>query len=216
MIDIDATRARFDEWVRTPAFDAHFNALIRPSVWPFIIGGFMLVSLVGIPLGIALIILGFRKNSVRKAARRDAHLAFAQHQVILCTVIIANQALLRQEGAVAPALLIGEFGGDDDASMDVCGEVALAICEVYGEKPASVAPELQEACRLVNDDTFQEGRRRLVPSNLSGGRQLWLFDTMLRADYMPRLVECPFVPCLAGPGPAGRIMQLPPEVLVFR
>ena len=216
MLDTIATKARFDEWVRSPAFDAHFNSIIKPSIFPFIIGGLLLFSVVGIPLGIGLIIYGFRKNSVRKEARRDAHLAYAQHQIILCTVIIANQALLRQKGAIAPALLIGEFGNNDEASLDACGEVALKFCEVYGDEPTSLPPELQEACRLVNDDTFREDRRRPVPAHLSQGRQLWLFDAILQADKMPPIAECPFVPCLALPGPTGSIMQLPPEVLVFK
>ncbi|MFC7336967.1 suppressor of fused domain protein [Haloferula chungangensis] len=216
MLDIPATRARFDDWVRSPAFDAHFNSVVKPSVFPFIFGGLLLFSLIGIPLGLALIYRGFKKNRLRKEARRDATEAYTHHEVILCTVIIANQALLRKKGAVAPALLIGEFGASDEASLDACGEVALLLCEVYGEDPSQVAPELQEACRLVNDDTFRDSRRRPIPAHLSKGRQLWLFDTILQADSMPALQECPYIPCLAPPGPTGPIMQLPPEVLVFK
>ena len=72
MLDTEATRRKFNEWVRSPAFDGQFNAIHKPRLWPFVIGGVLIVSLAGIVPGIALVIYGFRRESVRKAARRHA------------------------------------------------------------------------------------------------------------------------------------------------
>lgn len=153
MLDVSSTRARINDWIRSPAFDAHFNSIVKPSIWPFIIGGVMMLTIVGIPVGIGLIIAGVRKNSARSAARREAHTAYAQHQPILCGIVIANRQLLRTKGAVAPALLVGGFGPQDESALDDIARVAIQIGELYGDDPSSQPPELQEACRLVNDDS---------------------------------------------------------------
>ena len=54
MLDIDATRRNFNAWVRSPAFDVHFNSVAKAPVWPFIVGPLLIFSLVGIPFGIGL------------------------------------------------------------------------------------------------------------------------------------------------------------------
>lgn len=58
MLDIDATRQNFNAWVRSPAFDAHFNSIAKAPVWPFIVAPLLILSLVGIPFGIGLLIYG--------------------------------------------------------------------------------------------------------------------------------------------------------------
>ncbi len=217
MLDPAATRRRFDDWVRSPAFDPQFDAMMKRAVWPFVVGGVLIVSLVGILPGIWLVAYGGIREWRRRRARTDAHLGFGCHQPILATLVIGNRALFRQKGAVAPALLLGGFDSQDAAAVEENAIVATLLAALYGEDPAAVPPEHRAACELVNDDTFQADRRRLVPASLSPKRKLWLFDTMLAGDYFGSgTADSPFIPCMATPGTDGTIMQIPAELAVFR
>lgn len=216
MLDVDATRRNFNAWVRSPAFDAHFHSVVKAPVWPFILAPVLILSLVGIPFGIGLLIYGFRARSAVKAARRDAHLAFARHEPILCGIVIANQQLLRQPGAVAPALLVGGFGDQDFDRAGAIARTAEILGELYGEDPAQVPAELRAACEMVNDDTYRADRRRPVPPPLNLGPSLMLFDAVLQGGFFDsNSVDSPFVVCMAAPGPAGNILQLPSNVAVL-
>jgi hypothetical protein len=216
MLDIEATRRNFNDWVRSPAFDAHFNSIAKAPVWPFILAPVLILSMVGIPFGIGLLIYGFRAQSAVKSARRDVHLAFANHQPILCGIVIANQALLRQPGAVAPALLVGGFGTQDFERAAAIAQTAETLGELYGEDPAQVPEELRLACAAVNDDTYHPDRRRPVPPPLNPDSNLILFDAVLQGGFFDsNSVDEPFVVCMAVPGPAGNILQLPSNVAVL-
>lgn len=216
MLDVQATRQKFDAWVRSPEFDSYFNAVTKRVVWPFVVGGLLILSTIGIPLGIGFLIHGFRRESARKAARKDAHLAYRRHEPILCALVIGNRALFRKKGAVAPALLVGGFGPQNQPAAEDLLRVASLLAELYGEEPASVPPEYRDACRLVNDDAYQPQRRRPVPAILSPNRQLWLFDTAILGDnFNSGKIDTPFIPCMATPGAEGVISQLPMDLAVL-
>ena len=215
MLDVEATRRRFNDWVRSPAFDATFDNMAKAPKWPFVVGGLLILSVAGALPGLFLLIYGFRARSARKAARRDAHLAFSGHQPILCGIVIANQQLMRQPGAIAPALLVGGFGPQDHARAAAITEVAMTLGELYGEEPGDVPQELRQACAMVNDDTFQSGRRRPVPPSMNAGN-LTLFDTVLQGNYFDaKKIDFPFVVCMAATDPQGSILHLPFDLAVF-
>jgi len=215
MLDVEATRRNFNEWVRSPAFDATFNAVAKAPKWPFIVGALLLPSGIGTLPGIFLLIYGFRALSTRKAARRDAHLAFAGHQPVLCGIVIANRQLFRQPGAIAPALLVGGFGPQDDAQAAAIADVAIALGDLYGSEPTDVSPEFRQACAAVNDDTFQPNRRRPVPPPLNTGNHT-LFDAVLQGNYFDaKSIDSPFVVCMVAPGPDGTLIQIPAHLAVF-
>lgn len=217
MLDTTATKQKFNAWVRSSAFDAQFNAINKRANWPFWAGGIMIVTLVGMIPGIGLIIYGWRRESVRKSARRDAHLAFSDHQPIVCRLVIGNSSLFQSKGAMAPALLVGTFGNQDAAALEDLDAAAFLIGDLYGRDPASVPPEHREACLRVNDDEFQPDRRTAVPAHLFPDRNLWLFDTILLGDHFDSgSGDSPYIPCLVTPGTQGTIAQLPPGVAVFR
>jgi hypothetical protein len=217
MLDVQNTRRKFLEWVRSPEFDAHFDATAKRAVWPFVVGGILILSIAGAIPGLALIVYGFKRESARKAARRDAHLTFSEHEVILCAVVIGNKELIAGRAPVAPALLMGTFGPQDEQALRDVTSAAALIGGVYGQDPANVPPELQEVCRLVNDDTFHPDRRRLVPAHLFPNRQLWLFDTILLGSHFDSgTFDSGWIPCLAQPGTHGTIAQLPSGPAVFK
>ncbi len=215
MLDVDATRRRVVAWVQSPEFDDEFNAAAKRAIWPFVVGGILIVSMIGILPGIGFLIYGFRREAARKAARREAHLVYAEKEPILCVLVIGNRALFRDKGSLAPALLVGGFGSQDHSTAEDALKVAAVFASLYGRNPAKVAPEHREACALVNDDEFQSGRRRAVPAHLSPNRKLWLFDTLLQGDnFDSGTIDSPFIPCLVSPG-QGPIWQIPSDLAVF-
>jgi hypothetical protein len=141
--------------------------------------------------------------------------AFGGHQPVLCGIVIANRHLLKTRDAIAPALLVGGFGAQDEQRAAEIVEAAMSLGELYGEDPASVAPELRQACLVVNDDTYQPNRRRPLPPPLGAGHLL-LFDTILQTDFFTDgSIDTPFVVCMASTKPGGTILQLPSHLAVF-
>jgi hypothetical protein len=217
MLDEDATRRKFIDWLRSPAFDGQFNAINPRSNWPFWVGGILVVTMIGVLPGIGFLIYGWRRESARKAARKDVHLAFSHQQPLLCCLIIGNRNLFRTKGAMAPALLIGTFENLDMAGIEEMETAAQLIASLYGEDPASVPAELREVCTMVNDDAYKPDRRRPVPAHLFPNRKFLLFDAVLLGDHFESgSIDNPYIPCIAQPGAKGSIAQLPPTVVVLR
>jgi hypothetical protein len=183
MLDVEATRRNFEAWVRSAEFDEHFNSICKPPLWSFIFGGIFILTGIGIPLGIGLLIYGFVARSRRKAARRDVHLAFSHHQPILCGIVIANRQLFQHPGAVAPALLVGGFGALDFDHAETLADAAMLLGGLYGENPAEVPDPLKAAFAAVNDDTYRPNRRRNVPLPLESASSLLLFDAVLKGSH---------------------------------
>lgn len=217
MLDVDATRRKFIDWLRSPAFDGQFNAINPRSTWPFWVGGILVVTMVGVLPGIGFLIYGWRRESARKAARKEVHLAFSHQQPLLCCLIIGNRNLFRTKGAMAPALLIGTFENLDMAGIEEMETAAQLIASLYGEDPASVPAELREVCTMVNDDAYKPDRRRPVPAHLFPNRKFLLFDAVLLGDHFESgSIDNPYIPCIAQPGAKGSIAQLPPAAVVLR
>jgi hypothetical protein len=63
--------------------------------------------------------------------------------------------LFSRDGAVAPALLVGGFGPQDEGQAAAIAETAAALGDLYGSDPPHVAPELRQACATVNDDRYR-------------------------------------------------------------
>ena len=216
MLDVEATRRNFEAWVRSPEFDDHFNSICKPPLWSFVFGGIFILTGIGIPLGIGLLIYGFVARSKRKAARRDAHLAFSHHQPILCGIVIANRQLFQQPGAVAPALLVGGFGAQDFEHAETLADTAMLLGGLYGENPAEVPEALKAAFAAVNDDTYRPNRRRSVPLPLDSAPSLLLFDAVLKGSHFDsRNIDSPYVVCMAAPGPEGNILHIPYQLAVL-
>lgn len=227
MLDIEPTRERFLAWVRSPEFDSQFNARFKATKWPFIAAAisalcayllrdhsaFLILALA--PL--FLLLHGYNLWLKRRTARKNAHLAYANHVPVFGALTIGNRALFTTKGAVAPALLVGSFEVQDDEILEKITPTAAILMGLYGEDPATVPPELKVACLLVNDDTYRPDRRRQVPADLVASDKLWLFDILLLADDLPvSLEEDAHLICMAAPGAGGTILQVPRGVPVFK
>ena len=121
---------------------------------------------------------------------------------------MANTALYRTTGAVAPALVMGSFDpkvvADGDFMHDLFMKVGLlGLGEAKG-------PDEEEVARMMADEACTPSRRRPLPTGLTGGKLVYLFDLQIIGDFRPGgKLDVATLPCLAEPGPSGQIAMLP-------
>jgi len=227
MLDVGQTRKQFIDWVGSPAFDAQFDARSRKTSWPWIAAFVSIVAayllrdhgsfLLFVLAPLFFLLHGYNLGQKRKAARKNIHLTYTEHVPVLGAIVIGNQALFTEKGAVAPSLIVGSFDVMDETTTERITHVASLLADLHGETTPPSSPDLQEAWRLVNDDTYQPDRRRKVPQALAETKELWLFDTLLVADDLPvSLAEGGHLICMASAGPVGSIIQIPPGIPAFR
>jgi hypothetical protein len=178
----------------------------RPPRWRYILAVPMIVSLAGVGVGLGLILSA--RLSVRKRDRiRRELIAAAERSIPVMTYpLMANRALMRRKGALAPALVIGTFDADATA-----GEMADLARKMMTVDHQDVSDESRIAVnKMFEVEKYTPGRRRLVPEDLTGGRRVFAFDLMMIGDYLPTgALKMPLIPCLAEPGEAGTIQMVP-------
>lgn len=222
MLDEENTRKKFTQWLASPAFDRQFDRIHRKTRWPFAVGAILIVVGLLLPrielviVSLFFLLHGYNRWRARRKARRDVQSAFKDYRPILCMIVIGNKQLLNTKGAVAPALLIGSFEDLDESGFDQMAAAAQWLGGLYGQDPATVPPEHQEACRMMNDDTFRPDRRRPLPGHLFPNHRFGLFDAILSGDHFESgLIDQPLVPCMVAPGPDGGIIHVPNDVIVL-
>ncbi|MES2658459.1 MAG: suppressor of fused domain protein [Verrucomicrobiota bacterium] len=227
MLDKDTTQQRFMEWLRSRGSHAALGAAYGTPRWPFVMAGVSVLCawwfrdhgtfLLFVLLPLFFLLHGYNLAMRARAARRDAPQAFANHVPVLCGIVIGNTNLSGEKRATAPALLVGSFAPCTAELKRKTLELAETLGDFHGEDPATVPMALREACKLVNDDSYQPNRRREVPRELSGGETFWLFDALLRNEALPQGELSGFaLPFMASPAPGSPILQIPPDLVAFK
>lgn len=217
MVDFQTTHQHFKNWLQTKEFESYFAALAgSPGRWQLYFGIALIASVMGIPVGIWLIWKWRRDGEAWKQALAAARSAYDGSQLLLCTIVACDRALLKQPGAGVPALLLGSFAPYSDALARELVEVARKLAALKGQNPANVEPTLRAACELVNDEDFEHERRRKVPRAIAPNTQLTLFEAYIDADFWgAKPTDFPFVVCIAEPGEEGSIQQIPDRVVAW-
>ena len=195
MLDREQTRERFLKWVNSRAFNAQCKARFHTRLWPFIAAAISFAatrlledSKLFEPLLLAsffLPIWGWNLWNIARKERKAFRKSLDHHEPMLCALVIGNRKLFHTKGARSPALLVGDMGPQPDESAERLLAAAEALAYFYGTDPSATAPELQEVCRMINDDAYRPDRRHKVPEVVPDLRGLWLFDTMLVGDDLP-------------------------------
>jgi len=203
-------RDGYVEYLRSSNFDPFFSKLHRPPKWRYVLAVPMILSVAGAGIGLGLIASAWISGRKRKRIRQDLVEAAERSVAIMAYPVMANVALLRQKGAVAPALVIATF--DSDATMEEMADVVVKLDTVDYQ---DVSAETRRAVgAMFRDVQYTPGRRRIVPEELTGGRRVYAFDLMMIGDYLPTdTFEIPLVPCVAEPGDAGTIQMLPAGIV---
>ena len=120
----------------------------------------------------------------------------------------SRQRLMLGHGIIAgptgASLILGSFESSRTEELDA---IAERLAHIYTE--GSDAPEDAAVLKLLRSDKFHNDRRRRVPDAYSNGRELWLFDVMLKMEDAHYANDRIYVACLATEGKRGTIQQLP-------
>ena len=214
--EVDPLRDEFHKkagkFLAGPEFDAAF-AKLHPFSLPELIAGLFLGALLLRPQVIASSWARICSGDYRSARlrRRYARLGETGKTILTCA-IVANRQLFETAGAIAPALVVGNFveGNDNFTLLNEWRERMLPLALQRPGPPAD--PRL---AALLPDLDYRFGRRRAIPSDLTGGREVILFDLMIVGDFLvSETLKIEAIPCLAEPGPRGLICPLPSHLLI--
>jgi len=215
MLNVAATRENLKQWIQSPDFERYCETAFPFPKLRFILGGILTVS-PAFPVGIGLLVNGFRKRKKQKEARLLVKAEAAQWELVVCSIVIANAAALATPGSRAPSALVGAFGLCDEGYLDALFDLMMKIGDLYGSDPKQVASEYREMATLINDDVYHANRRRPVPVNLTKGRPFLLFDAILESNYFEsNQIDNPVVVCASNPLRESPIVHLPPHLLVW-
>lgn len=198
-------RERYVRYLESPEFGPFLKKLERPPVWRYVAAFLAFMTTVGIPFTLYQV---YRIATHRKRRRREL-IAWARDAVPLMTYgLMHNTALGSRPGVVAPGLVIGSFEPEANATTEFMVDLAGKIFSLSLEEPST--PVHRQVDDLMSDMMYVPDRRRLLPKELTDGREVYAFDLMMVGDYQPTgTVEMPLFPCLADPGPEGEIRMIP-------
>ncbi|YCM42530.1 suppressor of fused domain protein [Verrucomicrobiaceae bacterium 227] len=220
MIDHAASRDNFLNWTLTPQFTALAKERERRPFLMIIVGVLMIIggaiwseSVAG--WGIIFTFAGFVRRHRAKNREPDVLSKISTYEIIPCGIVIANSKALATPNSKAAAALVGGFSPEAPGYLEALAKVSEQVGGVYGSEPASVPPPLKEACALINDDTYHEGRRRYVPAQNSAGHDLYFFDSLLESSYFAsQQIDSPLA-FLAVPREPGPVFHVPFELIVW-
>jgi hypothetical protein len=199
-------RDGYIEFLRSKRFDPYFRKLHRPPRWRYILAVPMILSVAGIAVGLGLIASARLSGRKRNRIRQELISAAERSVPVMAYPLMANEALMRRKGTVAPALMIGTF--ETGVGYEEMAGLARKMLTVDHQKASNESTATVN--KMFEDVTYAHGRRRAVPEDLTGGRRVYAFDLMMIGDYLPTdTLEFPLVPCLAEPGESGTIQMLP-------
>lgn len=205
-----------DELSRTLAIRERYKVFLtkhlgrRKSPVRIVIGLFLCISLVLVPLGLILIYQGLRGVSPNRR-RLEEELEFVDRaHAVMAAPLMFNSALGSQGDRPAPGLFIVTFDPGAPRSTAYFAEVALAVMECG--TPQMTESDKKFLADLMGDEQVQRHRRRRLPTSITRGHTVYACDLMVPPYYLPNRQineEMPFVPCLAEPGDAGDIRVIP-------
>jgi|GEM_PF-2345217 len=199
------------EYLRSKMFDRHFDRLHPPPRWRYVLAIPLILSVGAAAIGVGLLASAWRDGRTRKRVRQQLIEEAGRSVPITTFPLIANSALMRQKGAIAPARVIGTF--ETDATDEEVEELFFKICSTDSK---DVSQEAGAVLRTMREGQIHEpGRRIVVPEELTGGRRLYAFDVMVLNDYLlTETLEIPIIHCVAEPGETGSIQMIPQRLIV--
>ncbi len=212
MIDYHSAiiKKRMARYLKSSDFNPYFNRLHLSNAGLWAMALIAPLTIIGIPLAKAAwkkILSG--DGRTLRLRRRYARLA-DHGEVIFTYVVVANASLKYQEGANAPALVVGNFkdGEDDLRIMELRDKFAESALGINGD------PNEADLSNLLSDLDYTFGRRRAIPKKHTGGIDVTAFDLQITGEFLPtRTLQIEAIPCLAEPGRKGLICMIPFSII---
>lgn len=129
----------------------------------------------------------------------------AQGQILFAVPLMTNPSFKSTPDTLLPcAVLVATSQTSED--MLAAGIFATLAYDIYvGEGDAKKFPG---TAKIMENDSYRLFHREIFPVQETHGRQLVLFNIMLRKSWMPP-EDVPFIPLLAAAGPTGPFVQIP-------
>lgn len=197
----EAMHDRAVEWLKSAEFKAFYEDM-HLSWWN------VMLACVFLPLKARDIISGAKSRGLQSKRRWQNYQALAGHGKIWFTLpVIANRGLRANPDQAWPALLLAPVQ-QGTADVLLGGFLGSFLAEIYSS-PSSAHPALSA---VMNDDTLQVWRRRMLPAEETRDLQCVAMDMMIKGSFMPP-EDLGFIPVLAFPGTSGPAVQVPWHVL---
>jgi hypothetical protein len=202
--DADPVKARFI------AATEEEGQVFGGCVGPVVLVAALLLAATVVLLPVALKV--FRAWRQLRQARADLAESrrFAEAAVpVMAYPLMVHRSLRSPGNEPAAGLVIVSFDPAGE-SLQFMSDLALAISS--GGSP-DWAPADRAFCgALMGDEQYVPFRRRQIPVSATGGPVVYACDLSISPLLLPgRHVsnEMPLLPCMAEPGPSGRICQVP-------
>lgn len=199
-------KQRMARFLQSADFDPYFDKLHIPPTVLWGTGIIAPFTLIGLPLAKSAWKKIWHGDAASKRLRQRYVQLGQTGEVVFTYIVIANTTLKHNEGANAPALVVGNFneGKDDQKIMELREKLADAALGLAEDQ------EGRELSALLRDDDYTFQRRRQIPSRLTGGISLTAFDLQIVGKYLPtRTLQIEAIPCIAEPGKRGLICMIP-------
>lgn len=183
----------------------------RRSPVRVVIGLLLMCTGALIPVGLFLVVKGLvRRNPHKRLLEEEAEF-IEQAEAVMAVPLMVNSMLRRPGDRPVPGLFIISFEGGEAQTTGFMTEVATAVLRP-GAGNAVPDADIEAIVAIMADETFQRGRRRQLPGTVTRGYAVYACDLAVHPWYLvgQHLSDAmPFVPCLAEPGPEGRIRAVP-------
>jgi hypothetical protein len=206
VIDENRIRERFAALVSSREFEPTLRRVFPSQLWRLVLALVSLSTVVGAPIGLYQL---YRAVQLRRSAKVASFLkAIPRSRFIEVSVHMANRAVYKEIGAVAPGLVMGSFDAATANDKEFMHELFMKV-SLLGMTDAE-GPEEKQAARMMADEVYTPGRRRLLPTGLTRGKLVYLFDLQIVGNFRPGgKLDPAKLPCLAEPGPVGQIAMIP-------
>lgn len=173
---------------------------IAAGMWAVIAGA----TIIGIPAMKNYWLLRQKSKNLRRWAKLALNFANTARPVLAYPLMVNSMLRRRGEEPATGLVMISDYPISPDVMMDIAIEVSSGA--------ASDPKDADASHRLMSDEQFNSNRRRPIPAGVARGLPLYACDLgisplLLQDGYVSD--RSPVIPCLAEPGPVGRIAQLP-------
>jgi hypothetical protein len=129
------------------------------------------------------------------ADAKEEQLYLREATPVLGWIVQANSVLYSRGGASSPAQILVSFESVPDEKM---AELALRLSMLKRTDPTN--PIEAEVAALVNDESYRPYERFRLPTEFTGGPEVYSMHIWVRRDKLPdHMLTLPFVRCLAFP-----------------
>jgi len=195
---------RYLEYLNSPAFTPILRRIAGRAWGHTIMAAVTAMGVVTVPISLHH---AYKMLTHARRRRKEMIEVAKLARPIITYPLMVNSVLNSTPGSIAPGMVIGSF--QPRARQDAEYWLELATKLSFFDPEDARTPEEERAARWLNDQTYVESRRLLLPMSLTDGCEVYAFHLRIVGDFLPGRVAAAEIPCVAVPGPVGAIQPIP-------